>query len=57
MKIDKIPLNILYGVRQRMGVDETDNSKDSLIEHLSPYELMKKWCGWTFGMKAGRTRL
>jgi len=50
MRIDKIPLNVLDAVRQRLGAeDENDTEFDGRIEKMSPRELMAKWSGWHLG--------
>lgn len=50
MNVEKIPLSILGAVRQRLGADsEDDESKDKLVENLSPKELVAKYAGWHLG--------
>ena len=41
---------VLGAVRQRLGAkDENDTSQDSIINKLTPMEIMAKWCGWYLG--------
>ncbi len=43
-------LAIIGDVRQRLGSDdENDTSIDHLINEMSNYQLVKKWCGWNIG--------
>lgn len=50
MEIEKIPIKVLYAVRQRLGAkDELDTSEDERIKTLSPKELIAKFTGWHLG--------
>jgi hypothetical protein len=50
MKIEHIPKDVLSAVRQRLGTDdENDSSRDSIIQTMSPKQLMMKWSEWNLG--------
>lgn len=36
-------------MRQRLGIEEDDDSRDGYIEGLSPMERLKLICGWNLG--------
>ena len=46
-KLDE--LCILGIVRQRLGVERGDNSKDSEIDKMSSDEIIKEWSTWHLG--------
>ena len=36
-------------IRQRLGLEKGDTSKDSLIEKMPPFERVRLICGWYHG--------
>lgn len=50
MDIDKIPINVLYAARMRLGAEsQNDTSDDERIEKMTPCQLMRSWSGWHSG--------
>ncbi len=43
---DRIDNDILNNVRENLGVESDDKSRDDEINMMSPSELFKRWCEW-----------
>jgi len=46
MKIECIPHDVLYAVRQNLGNEQSDTAKDVSIEAMPAQELFNRYCNW-----------
>jgi hypothetical protein len=44
-----IPLHIKQVVRQRLGLEQNDQSRDADIDAMEPIRLLRHVCGWKLG--------
>jgi hypothetical protein len=49
MSKNKFPDYIMSTLRQRWGVEPTDDSKDNRINDLTPRKALRDVCGWHLG--------
>lgn len=43
---ERIRNDIIRDVRENLGVDLEDTSKDDMINRMSSNEIFKRWCEW-----------
>ena len=43
---EKINSDIIRDVRENLGVEPNDTSKDDMINLMSPDEIFSRWCEW-----------
>lgn len=43
---ERLSLNILGNVRENLGIEPDDDSKDERIDRMDNDELFKRWCDW-----------
>ena len=39
----------IYAMRQRLGLEEGDTSRDNDIENMDPHQRLRLICGWYLG--------
>jgi hypothetical protein len=44
--MQKYAVDVTLAVRQNLGLEDYDGSKDSLIEQMIPDEVWKRFCEW-----------
>lgn len=44
--VDRIDKDIINDVREYLGVEPNDTSKDEEINRMSPNEIFSNWCEW-----------
>lgn len=43
---ERIDKKIIGDVRENLGLEREDTSKDDKIDSMSPNEIFRRWCGW-----------